>query len=208
MLIVRGYEKAKMMKISITILFSLVLLSCNQNSITLIKKYEKLHNSHDINEIMLLHHDDIKFELIGVWTKSGKEEIRELEEWDRTLNSNLKFETFVVRGDSVLCKVIEKNDWFKSVGIEQLVHDPTIFIVSKGHVKKIVAYPSEGISKEIGAKLGSIYSWSNMTRDSTINELIVNGEFIYSAETAKKWLYLLEKWNKYKAENNVDYKKR
>ena len=193
----------KMMKIATTILISLVILSCNQNSIALVKKYEKLHNSHDIEDVMLLYHDDIKFELIGTWIKSGKEEIGELEEWDRALRSNLKFKTFEVRGDSVFCKVVEKNDWFKAIGIEQLVHDPTIFIVSKGHIKKIVANPSKEITKEIGAKLGAIYSWSKITKDSTINELIKNGEFIYSNKSAKDWLKLLNKWNKYNASNKI-----
>lgn len=191
------------MKITTIILISLFTISCNQNSITLVKKYEKLHNSHDIEDVMLLYHDDIKFELVGTWIKSGKEEIRELEEWDRALNSNLKFETFEVRGDSVFCKVIEKNDWFKAVGIEQIIHDPTIFIVSKRRIKKIIANPSEEIGKEIGAKLGSVYSWSKITKDSTINELIKDGEFIYSNKSAKKWLKLLDKWNTYNAENKI-----
>ena len=61
---------------------------------------------------------------------------------------DIKFETFEVRGDSVYFKVTEKNDWLKSIGIEQLVHDLTIFIVSKGHIKKIITNPSEEIAKE------------------------------------------------------------
>jgi hypothetical protein len=145
---------------------------------------------------MLLYHDDIRFELIGTWTKLGKVEIRKLEEWDKALNSNLKIVTVETKGDSVFCRVIEKNDWFKAVGIEQIVHNPTIFIVMNGRIKNIIAYPSAEIGKQIGVKLTSIYSWSEIARDSTINELIIDGKFIYSGETAKKWLMLLEKWNK------------
>ena len=129
-----------------------------------------------------------------------------MEKWDSTLNSNLKFESFKVSGDSVFCKVIEKNDWFKAVGIEQITHDQTIFITSKGRIKKIVANPSEDIGKEIGAKLRAIYFWSKTTKDGTINELIKDGELIYSEESAKKWLNLLAKWNKYNAENKIIFK--
>ncbi len=189
-----------------TFLLPLILLlafSCNQNKINLVKKYEKLHNMHSVENALALYDDDIKFELVGVWIKSGKKEIKNLEEWDKALNSNLKFKSFKLKGDSVFCKVIEKNDWFSAVGIEQIIHDPTIFIVSEGRIKKIIANPSKEVGQEIGAKIGSLYEWSMLTKDSTINSLIKNGEFIYSAESAKRWLVLLEKWNKFNTTNKI-----
>jgi hypothetical protein len=196
---IKGYIKLKIMKIATIILISLVSISCNHNGISVVKTYMELHNSHDIEGAMLLYHDDIEFELVGTWIKSGKEEIRQLEEWDKALNSNLKFEAFEMQGDSVFCKVIEKNDWFKAVGIEQIIHDPTVFIVTRGHIMKIVAKPSQEIGKEIGAKLGSVYAWSKIAKDTTINELIKDGKFIYTEESAKKWLKLLDNWNVYNA---------
>jgi hypothetical protein len=192
------------MKTTIIIILSLFTISCTQNSLKLVKTLEKLHNLHDIEGAMSLYHNEIEFEIIGTWIKSGKEEIRELEEWDRALNSNLKFESIYVKGDSVFCKVIEKNDWFKAVGIQQIVHDPTIFVVSNGLIKKIIANPKKEVGEQIGAIIGSIYSWSNITNDNTINELIKDGEFIYSEESAKKWLKLLKKWNDYNTENKND----
>jgi hypothetical protein len=181
-------------KIASIIFVFLGVAGCSQSYVALIKAYEKLHNSHDIEGTMLLYHERIEFELAGVWLKSGKEDIRELAEWDAALNSSLRFEAIEVKGDSVFCKVIEENDWFKGVGIDQIIHDPTIFIVADGQIRKIIARPSEGVGAEIGIKLGSIYSWSKQTGDTAINELIIDGEFIYSGEAAKKWLVLLSNW--------------
>ena len=192
------------MKIAIIILLAFFTISCEQNHMSIVKSYEELHNAHDIERTMLLYHDDIKFELIGTWVKSGKSEIRALEEWDKALNSSLKFEAIDSRGDSVFCKVIEKNDWFKAVGIEQIIHDPTIFIIHKGLIKNIIVNPTAEIGKEIGIKLGSIYSWSKITNDSTIHDLIIDGEFIYSVESAKKWLILLDNWNKHNTAKKVE----
>jgi hypothetical protein len=189
------------MKLFTILLPAVILIGCNQNNISVVESYEKLHNSHDIEGAMSLYHDEIEFELAGTWIKSGKAEIRELEEWDRALNSDLEIESIKVKGDSIFCKVIERNDWFKAVGIEKIIHDPTIFIVRNKRIKKIIAIPSGEIGKEIGAKLNSIYTWSNNTNDNTISELIINGEFIYSAESAKKWLILLDNWNRNKALN-------
>jgi hypothetical protein len=189
--------------ISLT-LFLLLAISCNQNKIKLVKKYERLHNTHSVESALSLYDDDIKFELVGTWIKSGKKEIGNLEEWDKALNSNLKFESFELKGDSVFCKVIEKNDWFRAIGIEQIIHDPTIFIVSEGLIKKIIANPSKEVGKEIGSKIGSIYSWSDETNDSTIHKLIKKGQFIYSDEAAKSWLKLLDKWNNYNISNKIN----
>lgn len=124
-----------MMKNTVLIFLVLLTIGCHQNNKSIVKTYEALHNAHDIEKTMLLYHDDIQFELTGTWIKSGKSEIRALAEWDSALNSVLKFEAIDVKGDSVFCRVIEKNDWFKAVGIEQIIHDTTIFILEKGFPK-------------------------------------------------------------------------
>jgi hypothetical protein len=51
--------------------------------------------------------------------------------------------------------------------------------------------------------LGSIYSWLKITKDSTVNALIKDGEFMYSANSAKEWLKLLDRWNKYNVVNKI-----
>jgi len=174
----------------------------SQKTEDIIRAYEKTHNSHNVDKVLSFYDDDIVFELKGVWIKSGIDEIRTLEEWDAALNSNLKFESIIVRQDSVFCKVIENNEWFKAINITNLVHDPTVFIVMNGKIKKIIAVPSEETGMEIQAAIGSVYQWSGIVNDNTINDLIQNGEFVYSKEAAGKWLILLSKWN----EDKTDFK--
>jgi hypothetical protein len=171
-----------------------MVFSCTQKNNDLIIRYEKLHNSHDIDEVMKLFHNDITFELIGTWIKSGKKEIRELEEWDSALNSNLTFKSISIHKDSIFYKVVEKNDWFKGVGIDELFHDPTIFIVKDDKILKIIANPNPETGKKIHKAIQSLYYYSNTARDSTINDLIVDGEFIYSKTAANKWKIIFKDW--------------
>lgn len=49
---------------------------------------------------------------LGVIPMAGRCKLRQLAEWDSTLNSHLEIETLSVSGDTVLRKVTGTNDWF------------------------------------------------------------------------------------------------
>ena len=172
----------------------LVLVSCaSENKADVIKSYFSVHNNHDIENALNYYSEDVVFELKGVWTKTGLADMRSLEEWDAALNSQLRLEAAEVSGDTVRAKVIESNDWFRSVGIDSLVHDPAVFVISDGKFKHIMGYPSAETGKQVEAAMGKIFQWSAMTGDSTVYGLIQQGQFVYSTESANMWMELFEK---------------
>ncbi|GJM17693.1 MAG: hypothetical protein DHS20C13_30200 [Thermodesulfobacteriota bacterium] len=173
----------------------LTLFSCsNDKNQEVVKSYINAHNAHDIEKALAFYDENVVFELQGVWIKEGLSEMQSLEEWDASLNSNLRLESISSKEDSVFCRVVENNDWFGAVEIHDLVHDPAVFIIENRKIKKIIGYPSPETGKEIEAAIGSLYQWSQKVQDSTINELILNGQFIYSTEAAEKWLDLFDNW--------------
>ena len=183
------------MKKIILFIFSLTLvISCSKDKPQkTVVSYIAAHNAHDIGKAITFYEEDIIFELKGVWTKKGISEMQSLEEWDAALNSNLKLESITSREDTVFCRVVENNDWFGAVGITNLVHDPAVFVINNGKIKKIIGYPSEKTGKEIEAAIGALYQWSQETQDSTINDLIQNGQFLYSTQAAEQWLDLFKR---------------
>ncbi|WP_420602342.1 hypothetical protein [Flagellimonas sp.] len=173
----------------------LILISCSgEKNQEIVESYIEAHNAHDIEKALNFYDENIVFELKGIWTKEGVKEMQALEEWDAALNSNLMLESVTSKKDSVFCKIVENNDWFGGVEITGLVHDPVVFVVNNGKIKKIIGYPSQQTGKEIEAAIGALYKWSQKAQDSTIHDLIQNGQFVYSAEAAKKWLNLFERW--------------
>ena len=74
-----------------------------------------------------------------VWTKEGKEQIRNLAEYDAALNSELICPDFMISKDTVKCKTIEKNDWFRLAGIDSVEYEYSYFIIEKGLISKIIA---------------------------------------------------------------------
>ena len=184
-----------MKKIILFIFSLLIIISCSKKKTQeVVKSYVTSHNTHDIEKTLTFYDEDIVFELKGVWTKKGLSEMQSLEEWDAALNSNLKLESITSKADTVLCRVVENNDWFGAVNITDLVHDPVVFVIANGKIKTIIGYPSEKTGKEIEAAIGALYQWSQKAQDSTINDLIQNGQFVYSAEAAEKWLELFNRW--------------
>ena len=176
------------------ILCCLVLFSCERgNNTDVIKAYFAVHNNHDIENALNYYGEDVVFELKGVWTKTGLADMRTLEEWDAALNSNLRLESAEISGDTVRAKVIESNDWFRSVGIDSLVHDPAVFVIRDGKFQHIMGYPSAETGKRVEAAMGKIFQWSAMTGDSTVYDLIHQGQFVYSTESANMWMELFEK---------------
>lgn len=190
------------MKKYILFTFSLfILISCTvKNTREVVRSYINAHNTHDIDKALTYYDENVVFELKRVWKKEGLREMRSLEEWDAALNSNLKLESVTIKEDSVFCRIVENSDWLSSIGITDLINDPVVFVVSNGKIKQVIAYPSKEIGKKIEATIAAIYQWSQKTQDHTIDDLIQNGQFVYSADAAEKWLDLINRW---KTSNNV-----
>ena len=184
-----------MRSLLILVLGFVLIISCKKDQTrNTIISYIDAHNEHNTVEELSHYHQEILFELKDTWTKSGIEEMRSLSIWDSVLNSNLQLEDIKISGDSAFCKIIENNDWFSAVGINDLIHDPTVFVIEDNKIKKIIAYPSRETGTKVHEVIGSIMQWSQKHQDSTIYELIPNGAFVYSAEAAHTWLDLIERW--------------
>lgn len=169
------------------------LVSCNPSPESILLQYEKAHNAGDIEKELSFYHSDIEFELKGTWVKKGLEKMKVLAEWDAALNSNLDFTITDKRDDSLFCRVIEQNDWFKKIGIDELVHEPTTFVIQNQKIKHITAIPKKETGQQIYSAITKVYKWSALHQDSTVYGLMPNGEFIYSEEAAHQWMELLEK---------------
>lgn len=178
----------------IFLLVGILLISCNENKKNdLIQSYFEAHNAHEIENSLGYFNEDAVFELKGVWTKKGLNDIRGLEEFDAAMNSHLELIEARQSGDTVYCRIVENNDWFSSVGITRLVHDPTIFVLDGRKIKHIIAYPDQETGEKIEAAIGQIFQWSQQTGDSAVYKLLPEGEFIYSTEAATQWKALFER---------------
>ena len=183
-----------MKKIIPIISILLISISCSEeNPQEVVRSYISAHNFHNLERAMSFYDENIVFELKGVWTKQGLTEIQGLEDWDAALSSDLKLESLTSKQDTVFCRIIENNEWFKAVNITDLVHEPVVFVIDHGKIRNIIGYPSAEQGKEIETAIIDLFRWSQKVQDSTIYSLIQEGEFVYSAKAAGQWIDLFKK---------------
>ncbi len=161
-----------------------------------IYKYLEAHNSHDVKKELSYYDPEIVFEIENTWKKQGIKKMQELAKWDSTLNSNLKFEIIERRNDSLICKMVENNDWFSAIGIHNMILESTLFVFRDEKIYKIVAHPSSQIAEQVSIKIQELIAWSKKNNDSTISRLLSDGQFVYSSKTALEWLTLFDKWKR------------
>jgi hypothetical protein len=179
----------------IILLFLIASISCSTRLEDRVKSYELAHNIHDIDKVMSLYTNDIKFEVAGAWIKTGKEQVRGIAEWDLATDSEMIISDIKIANDTATFKLKEGNDWFRSIGIEYMYYEPCRMVFEDGLIKEIKAEVTEESRKKFNEMWPPIYQWLNTEKNEELSKLVtVEGEFIYDQEHAAKWLSLLKQW--------------
>lgn len=184
----------QLIQILLIILLNVILLSCSPTLENRVKTYEQAHNNHDIEKVMSLYSSDIRFEIVGTWIKVGKEQVRDIAEWDAATNSHMIITDIKVNEDTVTFKLKEGNDWFRLAGIEFMYYEPCKMVFEDGLMKEFTAEATQESIMAFQEIWPSIYQWISEERNEELSELISEGEFVYNFENAKKWLSLLKEW--------------
>ena len=129
-------------------------------------------------------------------TIAGLSEIRGILEYDIALNTQLQFQECEAAALEVTCRVIEKNDWLRSVDIESITYDENRFTFSEdGRIETIAATLSAESGKLLGAAMVRFDTWARANRPIDYAELFSqDGAFVYSEENAARVLVLLGQW--------------
>ena len=175
-------------------LWCIIILGCESKHEKQVKTYEQVHNRHDVDKVMSLYSNDISFEIVGTWVKSGKGQVHGLAEWDSVTNSSMLISDIVVHADTASFKLKEGNDWFRLVGIEFMYYERCRMVFKNGLIEKIKAEVSDESIEAFQEIWPSVIQWLTEERNKEIYELMPNGEFVYNAENATKWLSLLNEW--------------
>lgn len=178
------------------VLMAVIFQSCSTPTLEdQVKTYELAHNHHDIEKVMTLYADDITFEIVGAWMRTGKEQVRGLTEWDSVTNSHMIISNIEVNEDTVTFNLKEANDWFRLAGIELMFYEPCRMVFSDGLIKELKAETTRESIVAFQEAWPPVYQWIAEARSEELSRLMFQGEFIYNAENAEKWISLLKEYN-------------
>ena len=170
------------------------LMSCAPDLAERVREYEAIYNTHDVDKIMSFYTDDVRFEIVGVWVKHGKESVRELAEWDEATNLRMTISDISVSGDTATFILAEQNEWWTLAGIGEVRYEPCVTVFRDGLICELRATMTQESIDAYAKSWPSIIAWAKQHRPELVAELLPGGRFIYGREPARKWLSLLQEW--------------
>jgi limonene-1,2-epoxide hydrolase len=179
-----------------TALLLAVALSCSPKPAEVVRSYQQAYNDHDVEKLMALHAEDVSFEVAGQISLQGKEQVRDLAEYDFALNIQMFIDQVETRGDTVRCRLEEKNDWLEAAGIERASYTG-VFSIEGGLIRSISAEQSTPTAAALKRVIGPLTHWAEKERPERLAEMMPQGTFVYNGGNARKSLSLVQEWRQF-----------
>ncbi len=113
--------QARTLRVSATIVLAVACAQPKPTTRQLFDDYLAASNAHDLATLDLMTSNDIVW-LLGPWALSGKEEALRPHYADLVNHTSLEAHDVTVRGDTVECTLIERNDGTRAHGPDSLIH--------------------------------------------------------------------------------------
>jgi len=183
-------------RLAVVFLLLLTGAGCSPTLEERVVSYQQAHNDHDIDKVMSMYADDITFEVVGMFTKTGQDQVRGIAEWDLATNSKMIISDIQITGNTATFKLKEGNDWFRLVGVEYMYYNPCSMVFKDGLIKEFSAQVTDKSKDAFVKTWPPVYNWLMEDKKEELSKLTTaEGAFIYNLENAKIWLSLLEEWN-------------
>ena len=189
--------------LAIIITFALTFISCSPKPSEVVKKYESAFNSHNVNKFTSLFTDNAVIELSLLYHLKGKNQIRGYAEYDSVLSSQITISDIAENDGRAFFVMTLKNDLLRTLGIDEEKYS-LIFKIDDGKIENI----SGGATNKTEIKLKTFQNafmlWAARKKLDVLNEIMPNGNLVYNATNAKKYLALVTEW---KRDNNPSFVK-
>lgn len=175
---------------------SLLLLttSCAPTLMGRIKALQAAHNRSDVEKELSFFTDDVRCEF-GEYVLEGKEQLRKAVEQNAIFNSHMTFSDCKQSGNSVTCKVKERNDLLKAAGIGLTYYEFSQQVFEKGLIKEVRAKPTEESVRDLREFQEGFGRWAADNQAQKWIELDAEG---ITKENVDKWLALVREWREEK----------
>jgi hypothetical protein len=182
------------MTVPLPLLLSLILIfsfsSCSKPSLSdIVREHIKAVNNDDVKKNLTFFTEDVVFITDFPRTLTGKDQLRDLMEWDVVKKTRLTINDIKVEGTTVIAKLIEKNEADRLVRIEEY---PFIAVFKfRGRLIEKVKLESLPVAKLLDKKYKSFDEWVSKEHPQESSRMEKDRP---SAEKARLFLSLLKEW--------------
>jgi ketosteroid isomerase-like protein len=191
--------KSSILRLSLTVPFSLLVAllltvsfsSCSKPNLgEIVREHIRAVNNDNIEKNQTFFTANIVFEPDANTKLSGKEQLRSLMEWDVANNARLTIKNMKVEGDTVVAELIEKNEGWRLLGLEEGPFKATYHF--KGRLierVKLEFTPENG--RLFDEKFMPFSEWAKNEHPQEFEQMTKGG---YSAEGARAFISLAQEW--------------
>jgi limonene-1,2-epoxide hydrolase len=180
----------------VTVILLTTFTGCQrQNLLNKVMTYVNAANRHDLEVIDAMLTDDVVFEMNGMNIALGKEQVRTVHDNDAGFNTELELTDCKKKGNTVTCKVTERNDYVRAAGINEIHYTSGVFTFKNGLIQKISATMSPE-SARAGEKFDKGFiAWVKQNRSEELSKLMTPaGKFKWGRESAKIIVNLVKEY--------------
>ena len=166
------------------------------NLIDLVKTFQEKVNQHDVEKITTMFTEDATFEIVGLSKFSGKQQVKNIFEYDIGVNTNLQFMNCNSEGNTVHCQILERNDRLDAIGISELKYNSCIFNFKNGLIQSFAAKIPADFVEHNRKILKKFIPWLIENHPDDYSRMFMpDGRFIYNRENGRDVVPLLKRWS-------------
>ena len=145
---------------------------------------------------MSMFTENATFEIVGLSKFAGKQQVKNIFEYDIGMNTNLQFINCKSEGNTVHCQILERNDKLDAIGISELKYSSCIFTFKDGLIQSVaVEIPSDSVEQN-SKFLKKLIPWFTEKYPNEYARMFgPDGRFIYNRENGRDVVPLLRKWS-------------
>jgi hypothetical protein len=184
------------MKIGFAPAFLLIsLFSCTTNvHLHRIKSYLNAHTVETKGKYMAGDYRSFFMEKKGEG-ENKNEALQSFLNWDAPLHPDVEILSYTKNGNTWKVEFNEQNDFSKLIGFSGWKGTEIIRFNSKKMIDEMIYIPGDR-NPDYKRWLQPAVDWLQGNRPNELNEVYKDGKLIQTSETAKKWLSLLQLWQK------------
>jgi limonene-1,2-epoxide hydrolase len=168
-------------------------LACSPRPADVVKSYTEAYNGGDLDNVVSLYSEDATFETPGLFSLRGREQLRQLAEYDMALNLYMDVGEVETRGDSVICQLEETSDWIETADIGE-AYFTAQFVVRQGRILSVLVKFTPESDRAYRRVMMPLMAWARTNVPDRLSEMMPGGVFVYNADNARKYLLLLREW--------------
>lgn len=148
-------------------------------------------NDHDESRALAMLHPDFRFREEGSDGFLDRDGMVDLLGWDRVIESEAHSESMDADGGVVTGVFWETNALYRRLGVETTRCELTFRVEDGLILEQSIEQRDE---EAFMAALEPFLEWAEESAPEEVEAIQPDGEFVFSAEMASRWLNLLDRW--------------